>query len=550
MKNQACNGQKSIEVCKSAVSSFLQDANTPFTTYLFYIFTDACEGKKYALEELRNLEIDPNRYNLDDRVRFCHDYQAYHLVRSFPFYKGIDPLDLENDAIASILGTEEECRVVNSKILEDKFEDPVLLLQARRIVQRLVSDFRIEHVKIRPGPGATIGASGHKSIMTEKLRCSDISMDLVNHFQMIAANTQLRDIVPSSTESACRFTTVPYSASKLRGITIEPSLNVLVQLGLSDYLRKVTLPKVGIRFDKSPLTTDFHGELAMEGSLVGTFCTIDLSSASNRLSYVLVRTLFEGSELWSYLSAARTPKIRIANKLHTMQMYGGMGNGTTMPIQTLTYYALLKAAGCSFVSVYGDDIIVKSPDFEKSCRVLSMCGLKINPTKSYNTSYFRESCGYDYFAGKRIPKLKLKYELAKLPHDIAMIHLHNSLMRLGEYDKFHFTWKTCVSLRRRFKRFVRGTLPLVPSDFGDCGFHPHSLEEIQYKWIDWIPHVYVHDYVPLQDDVHRQYTRYRGKLVRVNKPGLAYILLRYPSLLSHRGSDRVIVRGFRPLFQV
>jgi len=100
------------------------------------------------------------------------------------------------------------------------------------------------------------------------------------------------DLQDDSPSPCAKLVTVPKSCSALRTITVEPCLNQFVQQGLNNALREE------IRKDKilrQMLTLDSQEPnqvLALEGSLSGNWCTIDLSSASDRLSLQVVMMAF------------------------------------------------------------------------------------------------------------------------------------------------------------------------------------------------------------------------------------------------------------------
>jgi hypothetical protein len=54
---------------------------------------------------------------------------------------------------------------------------------------------------------------------------------------------------------------------------------------------------------------------------------------------------------------------------------------------------------CRTLTVYGDDIIVESRYFQGVLKDLTTLGFLPNVDKSFSDSYFRESCGGDYYLG-------------------------------------------------------------------------------------------------------------------------------------------------------
>jgi hypothetical protein len=125
-----------------------------------------------------------------------------------------------------------------------------------------------------------------------------------------------------------------------------------------------------------------------------------------------------------------------------------MGNGFTFELETLVFYALVKAC-CSresLVSVYGDDILFPAPHADRVDELLSFCGFEINLSKSFGPpSLFRESCGGHYFRGDNVKP----FYITRLPATIGqIINLHNDVVRwVGDRprpDHFLFDiWRLC-----------------------------------------------------------------------------------------------------------
>jgi len=113
-----------------------------------------------------------------------------------------------------------------------------------------------------------------------------------------------------------------------------------------------------------------------------------------------------------------------------------MGNGYTFPLETLIFWAIARTCVRSggIVSVYGDDIIVPSEDYEQLCYVLRAAGFSPNKTKSFSTGPFRESCGADYFYGIDIRPTYVK--------DVISVEtlyvLHNFFYRASRLEEANY----------------------------------------------------------------------------------------------------------------
>lgn len=209
---------------------------------------------------------------------------------------------------------------------------------------------------------------------------------------------------------ASRLSFVPKTAEISRTICTEPILNMLFQKGIASVLEEGLRQISGIDLGTQP---DKNRELCRLGSVTGGFGTIDLSSASDSMSIGLVREFFP-RQVNYWLGLARTPATVLPDgRRMELHMVSSMGNAFTFPLQTLFFcsliYAAYKTLGIPFrksnkrslgnFAVFGDDIIVTNKAYGFVCRLLSICGFKVNIDKSFNQGPFRESCGRDYFHG-------------------------------------------------------------------------------------------------------------------------------------------------------
>jgi hypothetical protein len=158
-------------------------------------------------------------------------------------------------------------------------------------------------------------------------------------------------------------------------------------------------------------------ELAREGSLSGDIATIDMSSASDTITRTLFWELFPlrfASLVYPYLGTHHT----INGRKRVMQMMATSGNSLTFVLESLVFYAIDVAAHqfnqqvCGGIatrnvdcvhpvpSVYGDDQIIWSADYEVTVHFLEALGFIVNESKSYTgDSPFRESCGSEWYMG-------------------------------------------------------------------------------------------------------------------------------------------------------
>jgi hypothetical protein len=151
-----------------------------------------------------------------------------------------------------------------------------------------------------------------------------------------------------------------------------------------------------------------------------------------------------------------------------------MGNGFTFSLESLIFYAVAYCcteylnADTSFVSVYGDDVIIPTPVFELLSEVLGFYGFVVNTKKSHYDSPFRESCGAHYFLGFDVKPIYLKGRVSSL---LAVYRLANAIRRFSSRLNYH----TCdVSFRETFELLVQSVPRVfrfrIPEGLGDGGF--------------------------------------------------------------------------------
>lgn len=235
-----------------------------------------------------------------------------------------------------------------------------------------------------------------------------------------------------------RLSFVPKQRDISRIICIEPTLNMSGQLGIGEVLSRRLRQVFGIDLSKQP---DRNRELARIGSRHGSFCTIDLSSASDSMSLRMLRAVLPPEFLW-WLEQFRSPTTQLPDGSRVeLGMVSTMGNGFTFPLQTILFSCIVSAAArargfrlwwprgddVGAVGVFGDDIILPthvhyftSQNGEKFCetygmdlvrdvlRLLELLGFSINAEKTFFEGPFRESCGGDFFHGKYVRGVYIK----------------------------------------------------------------------------------------------------------------------------------------------
>ena len=422
----------------------------------------------------------------------------------------IDPGEALTAAIEDFRTCEEECAVTNLRVLEwsnslARGENHVWekeFTRFRDYIGFIVGTYPdIDGIigRSKYGPGASVDVRGNATHYFAKLHswdCVPTSVDLCAEalyrdraaHELIGFHSQfdpnsasykeafIREATQILRKSAVTYDSLMFvhkKATMMRSIGTQPTQSGMIQLGIDSELKRLLLERVGIDL----LDQGVNRRLARLGSLFHSsndaFCTIDLSSASNRVAKQLVRWAFPNE--WStLLFSVRSPDYReppeMGGEVRPYEMYAGMGNGTTFSVETILFSAACYAVGpwktpqssVGQFSVYGDDIIVRKPIAQKVIDFLTHLGLKVNKEKSFISGPFKESCGADYYAGTDIRPTYVNGETAL--NELQLVGVHNTLMD----SKFIALTGAAQKLRSLWKKHFPSPLPSDPS--GGLGF--------------------------------------------------------------------------------
>ena len=269
----------------------------------------------------------------------------------------------------------------------------------------------------RTGPGSAIGASQqsfYAKLFSSKMAVTSTSLyrlyrsyiEWFPDFQDAESIRYGKFGFPRVTNCS-RSSFVPKTSSKSRMICVEPSLNVLFQLGLGALMTDRLVSAFNVDLTTQPV---INRSLAKQGSIDGSFGTIDLSSASDLISVNLCREILP-SWLFSMLMDLRCEFTDFGQGPVKLHMISTMGNGFTFPLQTIIFSCLIRSvyrglnitprdSGDRNWGCFGDDLICLSEAGSRVLKLLQLCGFKVNESKSFLEGPFRESCGADWFSGQ------------------------------------------------------------------------------------------------------------------------------------------------------
>lgn len=387
-------------------------------------------------DQLALLQTDPKQYNS------AHTYWEANAATSFLRKCDDLPTTIDRKAVAleGFFSCERDCYRTNVRLSQyldagqlsadspDVTEQ--IICSARKKIERTLGrlpDF--DNLEGRFGPGATFGDRGQWTTIPDKM--SSLPTLTPGSFMFAFQWSQTwwaKACLDSGRELSYvrgnRFTTVPKDCTKFRGIAVEPSINLFYQLALGRIVRRRLLTAgIDLQFGQST-----HARVAREASIRGDFATIDLSSASDTISYNLVRLLLP-DDWFQMFDQLRSPYTYVEGKWVKLEKFSSMGNGYTFELETLVFLALCSAAveadgtravpGWN-VHTFGDDIIVPTDRAEDVIAVLRYFGMTTNGRKTFVSGSFRESCGGDFFNGVPVRAFYLKEFPREPQHFIAM----------------------------------------------------------------------------------------------------------------------------------
>ena len=396
----------SSDVLYSHVYDDLKDATAAFDK------TPECSFRRFAavalLESvLKKYQDIPHKDLVAADVKAIEKFLSVN--ESLP--NRLEPSQLYDDYLIG------ELRQELDKFWYHRFDDP------------LVSSLHQIFLSGRVGPGKSLGSDWNdcysklfQSTLTStsrhlytSYRASTDRYPLWKASEVARANSQGE----VSVVKRSKLLLVPKSVDISRCICVEPNLNMFYQLGFGRILEKRLRQVYGLDLSVQP---DLNRELARQGSINGEYITIDLSSASDSMSYRLLENILPRG-FFSWLNILRTPETQLPDgRVIALNMISTMGNGFTFPLQTILFAAMVsvayKLSGIPLLrphkgstgnfAVFGDDIIVRRETFEKVSRLLDLFGFKMNVSKTFVEGPFRESCGSDFFNGRFVRGVYIK----------------------------------------------------------------------------------------------------------------------------------------------
>jgi hypothetical protein len=404
------------------------------------------------------------------------------------------------------------CEADDACFLWDLTSPPALLKELEEVSNRIVApmlaraDFKVSKDDIVPrhGPGQT----ADRLLGNEKFDLTYWPTHLearfswadwaVPNYRFISGKEQA---TASTHVVRARQTLVPKTMSTPRVIVMEPTSLQYMQQGL-----------MATMVESIESTTDLVGfssqernrEMARSGSLNRDLATLDLSEASDRVTYLQAGAVFSGlPNLWEALDATRSTEVDLWGDTGNREIhkFASMGSAVCFPVEAVVFLAAIFVAirryhrridaefdlTWSFarkleglVRVYGDDLVVPVEYLPSVREVFAQFGWKINSSKSFYRGNFRESCGGDYWCGSDVTPVRVRHPFPTNRRQVSetqsLVSLRNQLYHAGY-------WRTVQYLDGRIHELFlsrrRGVLfPIVKETSAVLGRESVSFEPI------------------------------------------------------------------------
>lgn len=376
-------------------------------------------GPEYKERELLALRRDmvsfrsvpaPERLQAPPRL-FKMEAQLESLFKRYRFKADVyDDAQLEEITFSKFKDLQK--RLANHEMRGITHRAFIVVQRARRIVKRILADFDPipTDSDCRFSNRATVGNPASDAYLDHKL--ADPITGSPEHIKWFKSHLRnagyLRDVLtkcsPLGTAmlEVCEslpLVGVPKSYKSLRLIQPNTLIGSYYTYGLGRIL-VAALKQEGLDIRK---LQNIHKRLACDASKHRKLVTADMSSASESFLWSLICRLLPRK----WLRAVNRGRIRYftqSGHRYNYCSFMAMGIGFTFPLQTLLFYAIVKAC-CELgnvrgrVSVYGDDLIYPTDAHRYISAVLQDVGMTFNKDKTFVGSNFRESCGGDYYHG-------------------------------------------------------------------------------------------------------------------------------------------------------
>lgn len=351
--------------------------------------------------------VSPHLYSIIradwERVLRSDVFAARKLVQLFSYTSRLTLNDIDLSQQLLDQYRSDEARLSSSY-------DPGLIRDLNKIMRRWIGPYAPDTLYPKHGPG---GVAGHGRTAIET-KYKDLCSDQLLAYAQDTSRYELSGI-QSSLDRISQTIFVPKSYKTFRTISMEPTSLMFYQQGVWNAIERRVASYSFLRARIGFRDQSRNRNLAQEGSLSRNYATIDLSSASDSVSNILVKQVFRGTWLLRHLVALRSKKTLLPDgSLITLKKFAPMGSALSFPVETLIFAAVCenvarKHRRHQLYSVFGDDIIVPTEWVEEVITSLESLDFLVNREKSFyhKDCWFRESCGGEYCDGFDVSPLRV-----------------------------------------------------------------------------------------------------------------------------------------------
>lgn len=466
-------------------------------------FVEDCSSLRFELVQSGSLECVPSKVLLRRGVRglvstitsvipsslIVHPSPHFDRVVTFLGWFKRLPIEIRDtrESIDAYYQCDRRLSLVN-------YDDNQYVPQLREIWLEWFGDFALSFpFAPQHGSGSTADAG---RIRADKWRL--LSVDRVAHVCLRYPNLQNVVDLPIRASSRCsKLVFVPKQAGKDRAICMEPAWLQFLQQGIQRQLVAYTHDKRHPLHRMVDIFSQENNRTLCANAQYRGLATLDLSDASDSVSWHLVSKLTAGTPLHRYLYATRSTTTLIDGRRVKMVKFAPMGSALCFPIECYVFASIVELAyrlhygqasrghlsGCS---VYGDDIIVPAELNQLVVEILTSLGFVVNVSKSFDSGRYYESCGVEYCDGVMIntvkhPRDHLYCQEVTSPERVGMItNLANSLYEQGYFQCRRKLLKSYEGVNVRIGNRVRPFMDLMRFDREHC--IPVGIPYVRQTW--------------------------------------------------------------------
>lgn len=357
---------------------------------------------------------------------------------NFMSHVNLRSVDFSEQMLEEYLGLERE--------LTEQILPKPMVAEMNAIMKEWLRDLSWEEYTPRHGTGAVAFLGRAPLWQKYENLASDQLLEYATRGPVSCSLPEMR----RGLDRSCEVRFVPKSALTWRTISMESATLQFLQqgysAGLDSYFRRHKYLKTRIDFKDQ----ERNRNLASVGSANrGQYSTIDLSSASDRVSWGLVKELFRGTALERPVWASRSRYAVLPDgRRIALHKYAPMGSALCFPVESLVFACVCELAirntgrmpRDSRYVVYGDDIIIEAFYARTVCDMLGDLGFKVNRDKTFIAQNipFRESCGGEYYNGVDVSPFRISRKFSGVQVDRhhpevvqAYVDLANEAYRRG-----------------------------------------------------------------------------------------------------------------------